>query len=133
MSSTWTTCADRGTMDIVYDQDFVIVGAAAPIVVVTDIGPCFRGAVFAAAFTSGDPLLRHVRTRGRSPQTNGVVERFFGSLEHEHLYRAIMATVTPSPSRPTAFARPITLCDRTKLSATGRRGRRTSPAWGVGR
>jgi len=24
-------------------------------------------------------MLRHVRTRVRSPQTNGVVERFFGS------------------------------------------------------
>ena len=35
-----------------------------------------------------DPLLRHVRTRVRSPQTNGVVERFFGSLKHEQLYRA---------------------------------------------
>jgi putative transposase len=36
----------------------------------------------------GDPLLRHVRTRVRSPQTNGVVERFFGTLKYEHLYRA---------------------------------------------
>jgi transposase InsO family protein len=25
---------------------------------------------------------------GRSPQINGVVERFFGTLEYEHLYRA---------------------------------------------
>ncbi|HEV8424244.1 MAG TPA: integrase core domain-containing protein [Actinomycetes bacterium] len=24
----------------------------------------------------------------RSPQTNGVVERFFGTLKYEHLYRA---------------------------------------------
>jgi len=30
---------------------------------------------------------RHVRTRVRSPQTNGVVERFFGTLKYEHLYR----------------------------------------------
>lgn len=36
-------------------------------------GPCFRGAVFAEAFTGDDPLLRHVRTRVRSPQTNGVI------------------------------------------------------------
>jgi putative transposase len=35
-----------------------------------------------------DPLFRHVRTRVRSPQTNGVVERFFGTLKYEHLYRA---------------------------------------------
>jgi Integrase core domain len=33
-------------------------------------------------------LFRHVRTRVRSPQTNGVVERFFGTLKYEHLYRA---------------------------------------------
>lgn len=26
----------------------------------------------------------------RSPQTNGVVERFFGTLKYEHLYRAII-------------------------------------------
>lgn len=41
-------------------------------------------------FTGPDPLLRHVRTRVRSPQTNGVVERFFGTLKYEHLCRAII-------------------------------------------
>jgi hypothetical protein len=45
----------------------------------------FRGGTFAEAFTGDDPLLRHVRTRVRSPQTNGVVERFFGTLKYEHL------------------------------------------------
>jgi putative transposase len=29
-------------------------------------------------------------TRIRRPQTNGVVERFFGTLRYEHLYRAII-------------------------------------------
>lgn len=58
--------------------------------VVTDNGPCFRGGTFAEAFTGDDPLLRHVRTRVRSPQTNGIVERFFGTLKYEHLYRAII-------------------------------------------
>ena len=53
-------------------------------------GPWFRGGTFAEAFTGDDPLLRHVRTRIRSPQTNGVVERFFGTLKYEHLYRAII-------------------------------------------
>jgi hypothetical protein len=28
-----------------------------------------------------------VRTRIKSPQTNGVVERFFGTLKYEHLFR----------------------------------------------
>ncbi|MBB4930681.1 transposase InsO family protein [Lipingzhangella halophila] len=57
---------------------------------VTDNGPCFRGGTFAEAFTGDEPLLRHVRTRVRSPRTNGVVERFFGTLKYEHLYRAII-------------------------------------------
>ena len=77
-------------MDVVDADDFVIGQAPAPIAVVTDNGPCFRGTVFADAFTGDDPLLRHVRTRVRSPQTNGVVERFFGTLKYEHLHRAII-------------------------------------------
>ena len=59
-------------------EDFVIGQVPAPVAVVTDNSPCF------------DPLLRHVRTKIRSPQTNGVVERFFGTLKYEHLYRAII-------------------------------------------
>lgn len=31
-----------------------------------------------------------MRTRVRSPQTNGVVERLFGTLKYEHLYRAMI-------------------------------------------
>ena len=51
--------ADRGVMDVVDADDYVIGEAPAPI---------------------ADPLFRHVRTRVRSPQTIGVVERFFGTL-----------------------------------------------------
>jgi transposase InsO family protein len=51
-------------------------------------GTCFRGETYQTAFTGDDPLLRHVRTRVRSPQTNGVIERFFGTLKYEHLFRA---------------------------------------------
>jgi putative transposase len=80
--------ADRGVMDVVDTDDYVICEAPAPIVVVTDNGPCFRGVTFADAFASDDPLFRHVRTRVRSPQTNGVVERFPGTLKYEQLYRA---------------------------------------------
>ena len=60
----------------------------APIAVVSDNGSCFRGETYQSAFAGDDPLLRHVRTRVRSPQTNGVIERFFGTLKYEHLYRA---------------------------------------------
>jgi putative transposase len=86
-------------MDVLGPDDVVIGQIPAPIAVVSDNGPCFRGDVFARAFTThafggavgddsiDDPLLRHVRTRVRSPQTNGVIERFFGTLKYEHLYR----------------------------------------------
>ncbi|MFI6211843.1 transposase [Nocardia brasiliensis] len=36
-------------------------------------------------------MLRHVRTRVRSPQTNGVIERFSGTLKYEPLYRGVIA------------------------------------------
>jgi putative transposase len=79
--------ADRGLMDILDADDTVIGQAPAPIAVVSDNGPCFRGQTFQTAFNGDDPLLRHVRTRIKSPQTNGVIERFFGTLKYEHLYR----------------------------------------------
>lgn len=80
--------ADRGLMDVLDAEDTVIGQTPAPIAIVTDNGPCYRGKDFQALFTDqDDPLLRHVRTRIKSPQTNGVIERFFGTLKYEHLYR----------------------------------------------
>lgn len=79
---------DRGLMDVLDADDTVIGQAPAPIAIVTDNGPCYRGKDFQALFADqDDPLLRHVRTRIKSPQTNGVIERFFGTLKYEHLYR----------------------------------------------
>jgi putative transposase len=79
---------DRGEVDLVDETTGEVLRIVpAPIAVVSDNGPCFRGAVFAEAFTGDDPLLRHVRTRVKSPQTNGVIERFFGTLKYEHLFR----------------------------------------------
>jgi transposase InsO family protein len=40
---------------------------------------------YAALFVSGAG--DGARTGGRSPQTNGVIERLFGALKFEHLYR----------------------------------------------
>jgi transposase InsO family protein len=77
----------RAVMDILDAADTVIGQVPAPIAVVSDNGPCFRGEVFAQALADDDPLLRHVRTRVKNPQNNGVVERFFGTLTYEHLYR----------------------------------------------
>jgi len=61
-------------------------GEILPIAVVTDNGPAFKSAAFARYFASR-PEFTHVRTRHRSPGTNGVIERFFQSLKYEHLYR----------------------------------------------
>lgn len=61
-------------------------GEVASIVVVTDNGPAYKSDRF-MRFILSRPELRHVRTKHRSPQTNGVIERFFGSLKYEHLYR----------------------------------------------
>jgi putative transposase len=80
---------DRGELEIADEATGEIIDIVpAPIAVVSDNGSCFRGETYQAAFAGNDPLLRHVRTRVRSPQTNGVIERFFGTLKYEHLYRA---------------------------------------------
>ena len=56
------------------------------MIVVTDNGACFKAAEFARHLRSR-PELRHVRTRVKSPETNGQIERFFGAIKYEHLYR----------------------------------------------
>jgi putative transposase len=56
------------------------------VVVVTDNGPAYRSVGF-ARFIASRPELTHVRTRHRSPQTNGVIERFYQAIKYEHLYR----------------------------------------------
>lgn len=61
-------------------------GELSTLVVVTDNGPAYKSDAF-ARFILSRPELSHVRTRHRSPQTNGVVERFFQTLKYEHLYR----------------------------------------------
>jgi transposase InsO family protein len=83
--------ADRGELDLLDEMTGEVLRTVpAPIAVVSDNGPCFRGQTYAAAFAGEDPLLRHVRTRVKSPQTNGVIERFFGTLKYEHLYRGLI-------------------------------------------
>jgi putative transposase len=66
--------SDRGEVDLLDETTGELLRTVpAPIAVVSDNGPCFRGVVFAEAFTGDDPLLRHVRTRVKSPQTKAVV------------------------------------------------------------
>ena len=72
---------DRERTEITGPDGEVLGMSPVPIAVVSDNGPCFRSEVFKTAFVGAGPLLRHVRTRVRSPQTNGAVERFFGTLK----------------------------------------------------
>lgn len=73
-------------MELVDDLTDPETGELTPVIVVTDNGPCYRAAGFARYIVSR-PELAHVRTRHRSPGTNGVIERFYESLKYEHLYR----------------------------------------------
>jgi putative transposase len=61
-------------------------GEITPLIVVTDNDPCYRAAAFARHIASR-PELAHVRTCHRSPENNGVIERFYESIKYEHLYR----------------------------------------------
>jgi putative transposase len=63
-----------------------LTGEIEPIAVVTDNGPAMRSVAVARWFATR-PHFEHIRTRHRAPQTNGVIERFFGALKYEHLYR----------------------------------------------
>ena len=73
----------RSLLDLVSDQE---TGELRPVALVTDNGPCFKSARF-AAFVDAHPELIHIRTKRKSPGQNGVRERAFGSLKYEHLYR----------------------------------------------
>jgi putative transposase len=68
---------DRGERELVDENTGEVIDVVpAPIAVVSDNGSCFRGETYQSAFAGDKPLLRHLRTRVRSPQTNGVIERF---------------------------------------------------------
>ena len=57
-----------------------------PVYLVTDNGPCYKSGRFAKVIDRHVEIV-HVRTRRKSPHTNGVVERYGGSLKYERLYR----------------------------------------------
>jgi putative transposase len=68
-------------------------GEIEPLVIVTDNGPAMKSIAIARWFKARDSWLRHVRTKHRSPHTNGVVERWNQSLKYERLYRHEIADV----------------------------------------
>lgn len=57
-----------------------------PLRIVSDNGPCYKSALFAKMIANRVEI-EHVRTRRKSPHTNGVVERYGGTLKYERLYR----------------------------------------------
>ena len=59
---------------------------------VTDNGSCFKSAGFAIWIAAQRHLI-HIRTRKKSPWTNGVIGRFFGSIKYEPLYRVDIDSV----------------------------------------
>ena len=65
-------------------------GQLTPVFLVSDSGPCFKSTGF-QRFIEGRPELRHIRTRRRSPQTNGVIERYHGAIKIEQLWRQLPA------------------------------------------
>lgn len=65
-------------------------GEITPIYLVTDNGPCFKSTAF-ARFIASRPELTHIRTRKKSPQTNGVIERYHGAIKIEQLWRELPA------------------------------------------
>jgi len=121
--------ADRDEVELIDETTGELLGTVpAPIAVVSDNGPCFLGATFAEAFTGDDPLLRHVRTRVKSPQTNGVIERFFGTLKYEHLFRGPIADAGALAVEVNRFRQIYNTIRPTKPSLTGFREMPTSPA-----
>lgn len=74
---------DRPLIEDLVDTE---TGELVPLILVTDNGSCFRAADFARHLRAR-PEFRHVRTRVKSPETNGQVERFFQAIKYEHLYR----------------------------------------------
>ncbi|MFT7474637.1 MAG: putative transposase [Verrucomicrobiales bacterium] len=60
-----------------------------PIMIVTDNGGAMRS-IGVARWFADRPHFVHVRTKVRSPGTNGVIERFFQPIKYEHLYRQIV-------------------------------------------
>ena len=78
-------------------------GEIVPLVVVTDNGPAMKSVAVARRFAARSHFT-HVRTRHRSPWTNGVVERWFESLKYEHLYRHDIANGLDLADHVAAFA-----------------------------
>ena len=77
-------------------------GQITPVIVVSDNGPCYKSHGF-ARYIASRPELTHVRTRRRSPQTNGVIERYHGAIQIEYLWRELPADGADMAHRVEAY------------------------------
>lgn len=120
---------DRGEIDLIDDGTGELLRTVpSPIAVVSDNGPCFRSGMFAEACTRDDPLLRHVRTRVKSPQTNGVSSGSSARSNTSTCSADLSTTAMPWPSKSAASARSTTPSDPTKPWPTAPHETPTSPA-----
>lgn len=62
-----------------------------PLRIVTDNGPAMKSNAVARWFADRSWVV-HIRTRVKSPETNGVVERTIGSFKYERLHREHLDT-----------------------------------------
>jgi len=77
-------------------------GELSPLAIVSDKRARLQEHRVHALFRCRHELV-HVRTRHRAPETNGVVERFFGTLKYEHLYRIEIGDVLELQAEVDAF------------------------------
>jgi putative transposase len=77
-------------------------GQITPVILVSDNGPCYKSHAF-ARYIASRPELTHVRTRRKSPQTNGVIERYHGAIQIEHLWRDLPADGAEMTAKVEAF------------------------------
>lgn len=77
-------------------------GQITPVILVSDNGPCYKAAAF-ARYIASRPELTHVRTRRRTPQTNGVIERYHGAIQIEALWRDLPADGLKMTTKVEAF------------------------------
>ncbi|MGF1616503.1 MAG: integrase core domain-containing protein [Acidimicrobiia bacterium] len=73
-------------MSWVEDLTDPVTGEIGTLRIVTDNGSCFKSGGF-AAWVASKRHIAHIRTRKKAPWTNGVIERFFGAVKYERLYR----------------------------------------------
>ncbi len=85
-----TTASELLGRPLIEDLTDTTTGEITPVFLVTDNGPCFKGHRF-ARYIDSRPELTHIRTRRRSPQTNGVIERYHGAIKIEALWRELPA------------------------------------------